>query len=455
MTADLLAGYGGHADGKTIEAVQKIELEAISGGWDSRDAEIRLLRMARPVGPAVHIHQQQPLHAEVLEAAACEHLRMANVEKQFRPEILEASHKRFKGRISLQQMMLEAAWANGCDVRYISGDADLRRVMNYACPGHVCPGGDLIAADASTISLPNLFSNLANKALLEGFWAVESVWRDVASVGSSKDFKPNPHMRFYGNMAFQSLSAAGEIKHGSVGEVRYDNQVDLRAEMFSTTYKDIINDDLSALSQVPRLLGRGAAVDLNHGFWTEWLSGLDSQGVAMFSTARNNLVAGNYNDDAGETQSYGLTAISGVQTLTAMKQAFLQQKAPDGEPVAIAPLILLAPPKRADFAKRLVQSSELRSTLSGATYPIDNPHAGLFKLAISSYLAEAYAYTGANDRLLAAGRSGRAGRRRSAIPPGPADPDGAKLGRRLWHPRIPAPWLVGLGRRESGISRRR
>jgi len=402
MTADVLAGYGGHADGKTIEAVQKIELEAIGKGWDARDAEIALLRQARPVGPALHIHDQQPLQAEVLEAAACIAVNLPNIEKHFKPEVLQASHDRFHGQISLQQLMLEAAWANGCPTRFMRGPADVKKVMNFASPGHYCPGGErLEAADASTLSLPGILSNLQNKILLEGFWAVESVWRDIAAVGNAKDFKPHYGFRFYGDMTFEGLGAAGEIKHGKVGELKYANQVSTRAKMFVTTYEDIINDDLGAISQTPRLIGMGAAYDLNQCFWAKFLAAIDSQGNAMWSSARKNLLAGTYSytndDDETVTVNYGLTPKAGIQTLTAMKQAFLEQKKPDNQPVAVAPKVLLTTPKQADFAKRLIQSSELRSTVAGTTYPIDNPHAGLFKLAISSYLATAFGITGADD----------------------------------------------------------
>ena len=93
----------------------------------------------------------------------------------------------------------------------------------------------------------------------------------------------------------------------------------------------------------------------------------------------------------------GLNALYGVDTLSVMKRLFLEQKKPDGQPLSIAPAVLLTTPAQADYAKRLVQASELRSTVSGATYPVDNPHAGLFKLSISSYLSTAFSIANADD----------------------------------------------------------
>ena len=109
----------------------------------------------------------------------------------------------------------------------------------------------------------------------------------------------------------------------------YSNAADTYAKGYTTTRQAIINDDLSALSQIPQLFGRGAALTLNYVFWTVFLQALDSQGVAMFSAGR------------GQPEHRQRPLEHG---LTVAEQAFNEMLGPDNAPFAMDPEVLLVPP---------------------------------------------------------------------------------------------------------------
>jgi len=128
-----------------------------------------------------------------------------------------------------------------------------------------------LRAAFSTVSLPGILSNTANKALLQSFMAVESTWRKIAAIRSVKDFKTVTSYRLTGDAEFDEVGPDGEIKHGTVGEQSYTNQAKTYGRMYAITRQTIINDDLGALNVLPARIGRGAALKLNKAFWTEFL----------------------------------------------------------------------------------------------------------------------------------------------------------------------------------------
>jgi phage major head subunit gpT-like protein len=140
--------------------------------------------------------------------------------------------------------------------------------------------------------------------------------------------------------------------------------------MFSITRKDIINDDLGAFNQIRTKLGRGGALGLNRDFWTVFMNN-----SAFFTSGRNNLASG-----AGTVLS--LTSLDQAQAL------FLNQTDPDGDPVAIAPSILLVPNALKVAASNFMNSTTVvNNTTANTTTLGNNPFAGLFRVLSSSYLS--------------------------------------------------------------------
>lgn len=338
----------------------EIEAEAIRDGWDQTRTELEVLRRTRPASPIPH-GSHTPVNARMLEAACLLTAKLDNVERLVDAQTLEMASQRFRGGIGLQELLLEAAWANGYTGRNFR---DSRAVLRYAF-------GRGIEAGFSTIDIGGLLSNVANKFLLDGFFSVERTWRNVCAVRNVSDFKTVTSYRLVGKGQYELVPAGGELKHGTLGNETYSNKADTYGLMLSIDRRDIINDDLGAITTVPQKLGRESGLKINDVFWTIFLNN-----AAFFAAGNNNYISG------------AATAL-GIDGLTAGEVAFLDQVDGDGKPVGIMPAILLVPTALSAIGSQLFKSMELRDNSAAAKYPVTNPHQGKFRVEVSRYLGNA------------------------------------------------------------------
>lgn len=344
---------------KAGEVEVYLEAHAIAEGWDATKVELEAIRASRPQAPAFN-SSRPSASADVLEAATCLAGGLETPEKFFEEKTLEAADKQFRGRIGLQELMLEAARMNGYTGHRFRGSE--REVFAHAF-------GGIQASGFSTISLSGILSNTANKFILAGFNSIESTWRQIAAIRPVSDFKQITSYRLTGDMEYEQIGPDGEIKHGTVGEQSFTNQAKTYGKMFSLTRTDIVNDDLGALAGIRTKIGRGAGLKLNKVFWGEFLD--DS---TFFTGGNGNLKT-------------GTSSALGVDSLTTAEQAFLDQTDPDGDPLGIAPSILLVPNALNVTATQLAKDTEIRDTTASKKYTTGNPHAGKFTVVRSSYLS--------------------------------------------------------------------
>ena len=304
---------------------------------------------------------------KIIEAAVCLSGGLGRPEKHFDQETLNLADDRFPQGIGLVELLAMAARENGY---HGVSNRDMRGILRAAF-GHGDDGNGRIRADASfsTLSLPGILSNVANKFLTMGFEGVESTWRAISAMRSVRDFKQNTSYSLTGGFKYEKVGAGGEIKHATVGELTYINQVDTYGRMFAITRTDLINDDLGALTAVPRRLGRGAALAMNEVFWTEFLDN-----ATFFTAPRQNLLT-------------GATTNLSLDSLTAAETLFMDQDDPDGFPVAMTPRHLVVPNNLAVIAANIFNSTFVASGPSTTTTMMNNPHAGKFMVHQSSYLS--------------------------------------------------------------------
>ena len=360
------------AEVERIAAVRRIcagkhsdlEARAIRDGWDAQKTELEVLRATRPAAPAVHT-PDNTVTGRVLEAACLLSSNASEVEKSFDEQTLDLAARRFHGGIGLQELLLEAAWANGYSGRNFR---DSRSVLQFAF-------GQGIQAALSTVDITGILSNVANKFLLDGFFSVERTWRNICAVRNVSDFKTVTSYRLIGKDQYELVAPGGELKHGTLGNEQYSNKADTYGLVLDIDRRDVINDDLSAITSVPRKLGRGSGLKINDIFWTTFLAN------SGFFTAGNN----NYLTGAD-------TALT-IDGLTKAEVAFMDQVDSDGKPIGMMPAIVLVPTALSAIGSQLYKSLELRDTTASTKFPVANPHQGKFRVEVSRYLANAK-YTG-------------------------------------------------------------
>ena len=341
-----------------------IETEAVRDRWDVNRCALAVLRDDRPKAPAVHF-RDDTVNGNVLEAACLLTAKAAAVETMFDEPTVEAAQRRFRGGITLQELLLEAAWANGYTGRSFR---DSRAVLRSAFRPE-------LEAGFSTIDIGGILSNVANKFLLEGFFSVERTWRNICAMRNVSDFKTVTSYRLIGTDQYEQVQPGGELKHGTLGNESYTNKADTYGLMLSIDRRDIINDDLGAITTVPRKLGRGSGLKINDVFW-----GIFLNNASFFTAGNNNYVS-------------GADTVLSIDGLTKAEVTFMDQVDSDGKPIGIMPAIMLVPTALSAMATQLYKSVELRDTTSSTKYPVANPHQGKFRAEVSRYLSNSR-YTG-------------------------------------------------------------
>jgi hypothetical protein len=320
------------------------------------------------------------LSNDIVEAAICDSLRLPGLEKHYKEEVLDAAHRTFKSGIGLKQLLILAAEGNGYKAGH-SGEYS-RDVLRAAFAER--NQRTIRAQGFSTLEISTILSNVAGKFLRDGFMSVEDTWSRIATIRPVRDFKTITTISLVGDLDFEKLGAAGEIKHGTLSEITYTNKADTYAKMLAITRQDIINDDLGALAAAPRRLGRGAGTKLNNIFWTEFLGG---EAAGFWSATHT--TAG----DTGNSNLNSGAADATIAGLTATELLFLNQVDPNGLPLGVMPKIVLVPNAlKATMAALLHPQSQL---ITGASSTLSNVNvfAGRFQLESSAYLSNS-AYTG-------------------------------------------------------------
>lgn len=328
----------------------EIEAKAIAEGWDAMRTELEVLRAERPKAPGVIIGEGDATDAKTLECAMMQSSGVSGdaLVKAYGEKTVDAADKQFKGRMGPQRLLMECAQRNGSRIRFFNDDP--REVLRAAF---------------STKDIDGILGNTANKQLLAGFDGVESVWRQITAVRNVSDFKTVTSYRMTGAFQYEKVGATGELQHAQADEESFTNKADTYGIMFAVTREDIINDDLGALTTLPRKIGRGAALKINDVFWREFAT-------ITFSGANAS------------------TGVFGIAGLTAAELKFLNKVDADRKPLAIMPSILLVPNALKTAAEQLMGSANLLATGdTDATMAAANPHAGKWRVLASSYLGNA------------------------------------------------------------------
>jgi hypothetical protein len=370
--ADRLIDQRGSSETEIAE-IEAMCQHAIEAGMSVTEFRLELMDAMAPSerAPKADIRRGPKYSNRILEAAICQAGRLTDHEKMFDDQTMQMAHDQFKGRIGLKQLLLVAAQDRGYQANYAT---EVNVEVQRAAFGMAGPAR-IQATGFSTIDISTILSNVANKFLREGFNAVDMTPLRIAAIRPVNDFKTVTTVSLTGDLQFDKLGASGEIKSGTLGEEVYSNKADTYARMLAITRQDIINDDLGALTAVPRRLGRGAGLKLNDIFWTVFLNN-----SSFFTGApRNNVNTGVANMTVG-----GLTATETI---------FMDQVDPDGKPLGLLPAILVVPTPLKVPANTLMRSERLITGATSATIGEANPYAGRFRVESSPYMSNS-SYTG-------------------------------------------------------------
>ena len=371
--------------GEYPDAVEAI-MEMRDGGHEdetmtTRDFENLLLRECtryQRLDTTVRTsHKKETVQEAEFEAALCKlgGMSSASLEKTFKPEILEASDKRWRFGLSLREFLEFTARSHGFSGSFRSEAVD---VMAAAMPTREMR----LATGPSTYDVSGILGNVLNRFVVDFFMSVDlSALNMITAKRPVTDFRQISSYSLTGDLTYEKVEPGGEIKHGTFGESGYTNQADTYGKMVAIDRRDLINDDIGALSRISQRLGRGGALALADVFWTLFINN-----SAFFTTARLNLVE-------------GATTALGIDSLSTAKTQFNLQIDPDGKSMTVPPSILLVPPELEATAKVILQSQLVviaGTSATGAAADLRgnaNIHSGTLGLAMARELSNS-TYTG-------------------------------------------------------------
>ena len=224
----------------------EIERDAISAGWTPEVVTKKVLETIRAERPAANVNISVKTAPEggdlrrTIEAAMCLRVGVSadQLEKSYGAQTVEAGMRDMD--MPLRQLLIECMKMDG--IPYSHGFDN-----------------ETIRAAFSSVSLPGILSNVANKKLLQSYEAQPVIATKLCSIGDLNDFKENDRFRLTDVGDLLPVAADGEIKDGGLIEESAKNQLDTYGKKFCLTRKMIINDDLGAFMKVPVAMGNRAA----------------------------------------------------------------------------------------------------------------------------------------------------------------------------------------------------
>jgi hypothetical protein len=235
----------------------------------------------------------------------------------------------------------------------------------------------------STSDFPGILSNIANTTLRAAYTAAPQTFRPLIRETTVPDFKPVTRAQLGEAPALNKVNEHGEFKRGTLGEGKESYKIATYGKIVGITRQVIVNDDLDALSRLPREFGKQAAQLESDLVWAEILANPTmGDGVSLFHATHKNLLTGG--------------AIS-VASMSAGRVAFSQQTGLDGKTVlGLTPAYLIVPVALQTVAEQFI----------GQIYPAKTSDAVPDNLKRVQIIAEGRLDVGINrpeDDIVAAG----------------------------------------------------
>ena len=215
------------------------------------------------------------------------------------------------------------------------------RVANQPTGGNVM---EMVGRAMTTSDFPNLLANVANKSLFAGYQTSSETWDKWCGTGSVSDFKTNSLNSVSETEDLDQITESQPYEYGKRSDAKEQYAIATYGKMFAITRQTIINDDLAALSDIPRAHGESAGRkvgDVAYAVLTANAAMRD--GVALFHANHGNL---------------GTAGVVGTTTMAeAVKLMALQKDIGGKRRLNIAPKYIIAPPSIAFAAETFLKSS--------------------------------------------------------------------------------------------------
>lgn len=141
----------------------------------------------------------------------------------------------------------------------------------------------------SSSDFGNLLADVAHKSMLRGYEEANESFQIWTTSGVLTDFKPSRRVDLSTFPSLPEVTEGAEYTYGTVGDRGEQIALATYGKLMSITRQAIINDDLSAISRIPMMMGRAAIRTVGDLVYAVLTSNPEmSDGNNLFSAAHKN-----------------------------------------------------------------------------------------------------------------------------------------------------------------------
>lgn len=221
----------------------------------------------------------------------------------------------------------------------------------------------LAKASHTTSDFPELLGGAGQRILLNSYFAVEAVVKQLARKNTARDFRPLTSVNLGEAPELLKVNQSGEFKHGTMAEAKETYSLDTFGRIFGMTRQALINDDLGAFTDMNMRLGKAAAEFEGSFLLNKILSNpVMDDSKTLFHATHNNL---------------GTAGALSETTLSEARKMMRKQTGLDGKtPVDAQASFLMVPAALETVAEKLL------AIISPASSADANPFAGKLQLLV-------------------------------------------------------------------------
>lgn len=211
----------------------------------------------------------------------------------------------------------------------------------------------------STSDFQLIFSDIIDRQLL-GFWAeVPAVWRNFFRVGTLRDLRTaNAYYMDGGEGQLLPVKELGEYLAAKLTPGKYTRKLDKYGRVMGISLEMILNDDLEAITDIPRRFARAARRTESKLATSAYVSA--SGPHSSFYTSGNKNIINSANGASADNPPLSITGLQdGLLVLGKMVDA-------DSEPIVIEAVELVVPPALELIAQNVLNATEIRTTAASA-----------------------------------------------------------------------------------------
>ncbi len=214
----------------------------------------------------------------------------------------------------------------------------------------------------------NILLDASHRSLLAGWEDAEETYHLWTRQGRLSDFKVANRVGLGSFSTLREVRPGAEYKYITLGDTGETIRLATYGEIFSINRQAIINDDLDALSAIPRLMGAAARATIGDLVYDTLINnGKMKDGKPLFDATRKNLFT-------GADSKLSISAMSTAKTAMALQKGKPAKEGEKTRTLNVRPAYLLCPVALEDQANQLIRSTSVPTAQvnAGVVNPIQN-----------------------------------------------------------------------------------